>query len=134
MSERGCREAVRRYRAREREDLLDREMALDVLHEALAGFEEKLATCSAIIHREAHPLVRIGAIKAALTVEQARVKLLMELGVVPRDLGSIAVERDLAETAERMVDVLDRRGVSEDIQREVLEAVEARPGAAQSAC
>jgi len=50
MSERGCREAARRYRKRQREDVLDRETARDVVHEALASFEERLAACWAIAH------------------------------------------------------------------------------------
>jgi hypothetical protein len=120
MSERGCRKAAKRYRERSRQDLLDREAGRDVLHETLAGYEELLWQCATLFYGESHPTIRLGAIRTMTRLLAERIRLLKDLGALPRDLGGFRVERDLLAVAHRIVDVLEEHHVSEEVQRAVL--------------
>lgn len=96
---------------------------LDIIDEMLIGFQadlEELALLSVTAKTEA---ARVGAINARMAARDRIIGLLQSTGVLPNDLGKLSVEIDVRYIAARVVAVLSRHGVAEEVQRDLLDAL-----------
>lgn len=123
INEKTARQAAARYRQRERLDILDRETATELVHEMLAGYEQRLERLAAIEGVAKNGAAAVGAIRTSIEIYKQRQQLLSELGVLPKDLGQFNVERDLMAVAHQIVGVLEDDGVAEETQLKILRIV-----------
>jgi hypothetical protein len=93
---------------------------VDQMLERYEAFQERLID---IADTATNDSARVGAIKAAMDAMKAQAELMQAIGVLPRDLGRMAVEIDVVQTAMAAIEVLARNGVPVEVQRELVEAV-----------
>jgi len=124
VSERQIRRILQAYKAsRPRLEDLDAEgVVLDTL-DAYAEAIEQLAELAATSR---HDGARLEAVRAQMEVHAARMGLLQAVGGLPGDLGRFQVEIDLRQAARTVVEIFDRRGIPEEVQAEVVQAIEGR--------
>jgi hypothetical protein len=129
LDEKNCRTAARRYRERQRSDVLDRETAQDVVHETLDGWDHRLQVLATMIaaptggKNGVQASVKIAAIRESNAIERDKLTMLQEMRLLPRDLGTFSVELDLMEVARRIVDILQEHEVGDAVQHAILAAV-----------
>jgi len=96
-----------------------------IVVETLDGYGEAIEQLAEIAATSDHDGARLGAVRAQVEVHSVRLALLQALGALPQDLGRFRIELDVREAARTILEIFDRRGVPEDVQAEVVEAVEA---------
>jgi hypothetical protein len=126
ISERQVQNIVAKYRAEEREDMLDAEAARQVVRQTLDGFEESLEQVTRIAAAADQDSNRLGAVRLRLELQKARLDLLQAVGAL--SLQQLRAEVDVEETARLVVEELDRRGVDPEVQLAVIEAVDRARG------
>ncbi|HTE60659.1 MAG TPA: hypothetical protein VK631_09945 [Solirubrobacteraceae bacterium] len=72
------------------------------------------------------PQVVLAALKAKSDALERWKNLVQELGWLPKNLGTLKFQMDAVSMADALIDVMDERGVPEDVQREMIEAIEMR--------
>lgn len=92
--------------------------------ESLSAAVEELAELSA---STGHDGTRLGAIKARVEVLTTRTDLLMDVGVLPRDLGRLGREMEVQELVQTIGRVFDDHGVPPEVEDALCEALEGRP-------
>jgi hypothetical protein len=97
---------------------------LELASEILAEYDAAVAELRHLAKKTSHDGTRLGSIRARVEVITLRTQLQMALGVLPRDLGELAMILDGRRTADAVMDVLERYGASE----EMWEAMEAAFG------
>lgn len=97
--------------------------AAALVAETIDAHGEAIEQLAQIAASTSHDGARLGAIRAQLEAHHARIGLLQAVGALPRDLGYFAVELDVRDAARTMLEVFRRRGVPEDVQAEVVEAI-----------
>jgi hypothetical protein len=124
LSERQCQQILEDYRAshprlRERDPI----EILDDMLDAYAAAQEDLAIVAATTK---HRATKVGAIRTRLDALGEQTRLLMMIGVLPRDLGVLRHDIDLHAMARKMVAVLTKFEVPIEAQRALLEALSTR--------
>ena len=124
LSERQCQTILADYRGshprlRERDPI-------EILNDMLDRYEaaqEELALVSATTKHEA---TRVGAIRTRLDALAAQTKLLIAVGVLPRDLGVLRHDIEVRAIAGEMVAVLTKFEVPVEARRALLDALSTR--------
>lgn len=97
------------------------------VEELLAGHDAALEDLARLANDAKHDGARLGAIRARLDVMREKYELLAAVGVLPRDLGQVAVQIDSQRIADATVAVLERHAVPEHVFDEILEALGGPP-------
>jgi hypothetical protein len=121
ISGRQCRTIVNEYgKTGITPRLRDPVEVVDQMLERYEGFQERLID---IADTATNDSARVGAIKAAMEAMRSQAELMQAIGVLPRDLGRMAVAIDVRRVARAAIEVLDRNGIPAEVQRELVEAV-----------
>jgi len=124
VSERHVRRVLREYReSRTAWDELD---PVEALHDTLGAYEALINEAEALTDQAKQESTRLGALKLRLAVLDARIRLVPGLGLVPNELERRRMMEGFRRMAHQIVVVLDRRGVAEDVQQEIVDTVEGR--------
>jgi hypothetical protein len=86
----------------------------------LAGIEQAISDLGEIAGSDAQSHVRLGAITRALDAHERRLKLMASAGYIQRNLAAPLVEQEMVAMVRTVADVLRRRGVEEEVVRELL--------------
>ena len=119
---------VRRVLAEHREGRprVDHIDPLEVVGDVLDGYEALAEELAELADRTRHDGVRLGAIKARLEAQKAKIELLQAAGVLPADLPQLRVLRDVSMVGEVIIDVFNRHGVSIEARREIRDLLDGR--------
>jgi hypothetical protein len=119
---------VRRVLAEHRESRprLDNLDPLEVVVDVLDSYEALAAELAELAERTRHDGVRLGAIRARLDANKARIDLLQAAGVLPAELPQLRVLRDVSMVSEVVIEVFDRHGVALEAQREIRDLLDGR--------
>jgi hypothetical protein len=104
---------------------------LEIIDHMLYGYQadlEELALLSAGAKSET---AKVGAINARMLVRERIINLLQSTGVLPHDLGKLRLEVDVRFIAQKVIAILARHDVAEDVQRELLDALRTSPALEQ---
>lgn len=96
---------------------------LQVIDDMLIGFQADLEELAQLSVEAKTENARVGAINARMHARDRIISLLQSTGVLPHDLGKLSVEIDVRYIAQKVVTVLGRHHISEEVQRELLEAL-----------
>jgi hypothetical protein len=99
---------------------------LEVVRDALDGYEALAEELALLAERTSHDGVRLGAIRGRLDVQKARLDLLQAAGLLPADLPQLRVLRDMERTADVIMQVFDQEGVPERAQRRIADVLSGR--------
>ncbi|MCW3000658.1 MAG: hypothetical protein JWN65_4207 [Solirubrobacterales bacterium] len=83
-------------------------------------YEEAIELLSDIAETTTNPSAKVGAIKAAVLVQSEEIALLQAVGILPHNLGSLAVQLDVQHVAEAVIAVFEEFGVSEEAQEKIM--------------
>jgi hypothetical protein len=124
LSERQCQAILADYRA-SHSRLRERD-PIEIVDEMLDRYEaaqEELALVSATTE---HDATRVGAIRTRLHALEAAAKLLMLVGVLPRDLGVLRHDLDVQQLATETLAVFDAFNVPIEAKQALLDVLTAR--------
>ena len=93
---------------------------IGAVRETLEVFTEAMRELSAVASDADNDNAKVGAIRTLLSAAQGRLELLAALGRLPRQLGALEAQRDLALTVNEIVRVLERHDLGDEIIRELL--------------
>jgi len=124
VSERHVRRVLREYR--ESRPHLHELDPVEALRETLDAYEGLIDEAVALADQAQQESTRLGALKLRLALLNARIQLVPGLGMVPTELERARMMEDFQRAARQMVLVLDRHGVPEHVQQEIVDTVEGR--------
>ena len=124
VSERHVRRVLREYR--ESRPHLHELDPVEALRETLDAYEGLIDEAVALADQAQQESTRLGALKLRLALLNARIQLVPGLGMVPTELERARMMEDFQRAARQMVLVLDRHGVPEHVQQEIVDRVEGR--------
>lgn len=101
---------------------------LEIIDEMLIGFQADLEELAFLSASAKSDNARIGAINARMVAREKIMHLLQSTGVLPHDLGKLKIEVDVRYIAARLVAIMGKHEVAEDIQRELMEALRGTDG------
>jgi hypothetical protein len=140
---RTCQEAYKAWADEDKHELMGEDPEA-VVHEHLAGFR-KLRADAAAVYLEAagfeipgkdgapsvkvgmNPSARVGALRLIADLRQKEIDLRQETGLLPRDLGRLAVQVDVRHWTNVIVGVLEKHGVPPEGLDEVMALLEGQP-------
>jgi transcriptional regulator with XRE-family HTH domain len=96
---------------------------LDVIDQMLMGYQQDLEDLAAVAENAKNPTAVVGAINARMAARDRIIALLQSTGALPHDLGKLSIELDVRHIAVQLVAILERHGVPEPVQRELLTAL-----------
>jgi hypothetical protein len=126
ISDRHCRRIVAEYR--ESGPKLHEVDPVEVIEDALASYDAAIEDFALLAEQTGHDGTRLGAIRGRLEATSAKLGLMTSVGVLPRNLGRLAVEIDVRKAAATAIDVLDRNGIPPEVQQQLAEALQGRNG------
>lgn len=91
----------------------------EAVEELLAGYDAAIADYAALARDSKHDGTRLGALRGRIEMQVAKFEAMMATGVLPSSLGQVAAVIDGRQTAEKIIAVFDRHGVSMEAKREV---------------
>jgi hypothetical protein len=94
-----------------------------IVLDTLDAHGEMLEELAQIAAMSSHDGARLGAIRAQADVHAARLGLLQAVGALPADLAHLRVEIDVRRTAGTILEIFNRRGVPEEVQAEIVHAL-----------
>lgn len=124
LSERHCRRVVADFRA-SAPRLHDTD-PVEVIEDALHQYRDAAEELALIAGQTGNESVRVGAIKARLDCLRSTTALMQEVGVLPHDLGQLAVEIDVRQMVVRVLAVFDELDLSVEVQRRLIDAIDPR--------
>lgn len=104
---------------------LTEEDALSVVYESLARYEE-WQNQLADVTEDSNGAVKVGAIRAQMDCENRATELRQATGLLPKNLGKLAVEWDVRFVVRQVVAVLEEHEAPPQMQKALLEAL--KPG------
>lgn len=123
LTERQCQNVVRGFREAEAAAALDEHEAREAVRDVLDGLDDTLERLTIVASRPTTaPSVVVSALTGRLNAYGKKIELLQALGLV--SLGQVRLEIDLEVTARRILEVLARHGIDEQVRREIIEAVD----------
>lgn len=96
---------------------------MEVVAETLEAYEAAIEDFTLLAERTDHDSTKLGAIRARLDTYHARIDLMRTIGVLPSDLGYMAVPIDLARIADRLVEVFERVEIPQPVMEQIMEAL-----------
>lgn len=93
---------------------------LDIIDEALEGYQSDLNELAMVSSTTKQEAVRVGAINSRMQARDRIITLLQTTGILPHDLGKLRVEIDIRYIAVRLVQTLNKWGIDEEVQQDLL--------------
>ena len=112
LSERQCRRICEEWRAT-RPSAYDHD-PLALLDEILDHYDAGIEDLALVREEALQDAVKVGAVKARMNLIREKAELLQAVGILPRDLGKFAEERDLRVVADTVWAVMDKHDVPDD--------------------
>jgi hypothetical protein len=140
LAERTCQAAYKAWADEDKSELMG-EDPTEVVHEHLAGFRKLRADAAAVFYEAAgftipgedgapsvkvgmNPSARVGALRLIADLRQKEIDLRQETGLLPRDLGRLAVTVDVRHWTNVIVGILQKNGVPPEDLDEVMALLE----------
>lgn len=92
----------------------------------LAAFEQGIADLGEIVGGDAPVHVKLGAIGRAFDAHERRLKLMAAAGYISRNLAAPLIEQEMVALVRTVADVMRRRGVDEEVIRELMAEAKTR--------
>jgi hypothetical protein len=92
----------------------------------LEAFEQMLEDLGEIVGGEAPAHVKLGAITRSVELHERRLRLMASAGYIARNLAAPLIEQETAAMVTGVLEVLRRRGVDEEIVRELMQVARGR--------
>jgi hypothetical protein len=96
--------------------------AMDVVYESLKRLEE-WQNQLADVTETSSGAIKVGAIRAQIDCENKKIELRQATGMLPKNLGKLAVEWDVRFVVKQVVAVLEAHDVPMETQQALLEAI-----------
>lgn len=98
---------------------------LEIIDEMLHGYQADMQQLGEIAESTTSGNIAVGAINARMAARDRIIALLQSTGVLPHDLGKLRIELDIRYIAQKIVAVLNAHGVSDEVQADLLAALQA---------
>lgn len=89
------------------------------VRQTIAAFDQAIEDLAVIVGSDAQSHVKLGAITRALDARERRLRLMAQAGYISRNLAAPLIEQQMASMVSGIVEVMRRRGVAEDVIREL---------------
>ena len=96
------------------------------VRKTIAAFDQAIEDLGALVGGDAPVHVKLGAITRAMDVHERRLRLMASAGYIQRNLAAPLIEQETAAMVAGVLEVLRRRGVDEEIVRELMDVARAR--------
>jgi hypothetical protein len=100
---------------------------VEIVDELLYGYQATLEDLEKVAATTQNDANRIGALNAKMRCYREIAELLQAIGALPNDLGTMHLHIDGQVTAERIITVLERYGVGEEVFDGILDALGGPP-------
>jgi hypothetical protein len=98
---------------------------LEIIDEMLVGYKADLEHLSELAEKADNTSAAVGAVNSRMAARDRIIALLQTTGVLPHDLGKLRIELDVRYIAQKLVTVLTQHGVPDEVQTELLAALQA---------
>lgn len=122
VSERHVRRVLQEYR--ESRPALHELDPSEALQDTLDTYEALIGEAVALADGAQHENVRLGALKLRYGLLDARLRMFPGIGLVPSGVERARLEADFTRIARQMLIILDRHGVPEHVQQEIVDLAE----------
>lgn len=122
MTERGAHGIWDAFRDQAKPVLRGRD-PIDLVWEMTERYEAWIEQLAELAATADNDNARVGAIRAQLDAQVKQSDLLQATGILPRNLGKLRVEADVRFVATKLVEILDKRKVPVDVQREIMDVL-----------
>jgi hypothetical protein len=143
LGARACQKSYKAWADEDKTELMGEDPEA-VVHEHLAGFRKLRADAVAVYYEAAgfeipgkdgapsvkvgmNPSARVGALRLIADLRQKEIDLRQETGLLPRDLGKLAVTVDVRHWTDVIVGILQRNQVPPEELDEVMALLEPEP-------
>jgi hypothetical protein len=124
VSERHVRRVLQEYRKSHRP--LHKLDPSKVLRDTLDAYQALIEEAVALADEAEQESTRLGALKLRLALLDARLRMFPGIGLVPSEVERARLEADATRIARGMLIILDRHGVPEHVQQEIVDMAEGR--------
>jgi len=94
--------------------------------DTIDAYQALIGEAAALAAQAQHESTRLGALKLRLALLDARLRLFPGIGLVASEIERARLMEEFQRLARQMLLVLDRHGVPEHVQEEIVDTVEGR--------
>ena len=148
IAEQNCRKAYKKWADEDKAAVMGEDPE-EVVHEHLAGFKQLRADAADVFEEAAgfdvpgvdgapgyrvgmNPSARVGALRLIAALRMWEIDLRQETGLLPHDLGRLAVTVDVRHWTDVIVGILAKHGIPPEDLDEVMELLEPEPAALEA--
>lgn len=125
LSERHVYRIIEEFR--ESQPAVNDQDPVEILQEKLMRLEAAAQEYALIAQTTSNEQIRVGAIAKRLDAYQQATELMQKTGVLPNNLGTLAITMDVKKLAKRVVDAVEQMDLSDDQAQKLLEAITGEP-------